>query len=449
MFDRRTFLKSASAAGVGLWATGLASRAGAASPAPAARRAPRSPNERVVVAMIGMNSRGAAVAREFVRTPDTAIGFVCDVDARVLRKQATELGALQKAAVRTAVDFRRLLDDRDVDAVYIATPDHWHAPMAMLALDAGKHVYVEKPSSHNPREGELLVEAQRRHGRVVQMGNQQRSAPRSIEVVAAIREGLIGRPYYARTWYANTRGSIGRGKAAPVPDWLDWELWQGPAPREAFRDNVVHYNWHWFTAWGTGEICNNGTHEIDVARWALGVDYPTRVVSTGGRVHFDDDWQFPDTQEASFEFEGGKQIVWQGRSCNGFPTEGRGRGTSIHGTGGTVVMDRNGYVVYDAKNKEIRRSVGDESGDGLNTVGADTLTAWHVANFVAAIRTGERLTAPIEDGHKSTLLALLGNIAQRTGRALRVDPKTGCILNDADAMRLWSREYAPGWRPVA
>lgn len=447
--DRRTFLKTASAAGAGLWASGLA--AGAATvPRPAPGRArPRSANERVVVAAIGLNSRGNAVGREFARTPNAEVGVVCDVDARVLARRAAEFGALQHNAPAAVADFRRVLENKDVDAVLIATPDHWHAPMALLALDAGKHVYVEKPCSHNPREGELLVAAQRRHGRVVQMGNQQRSAPRSIEAIDAIRAGLIGRPYYARAWYANTRDSIGRGKPAAVPDWLNYELWQGPAPRTPFRDNLVHYNWHWFATWGTGEICNNGTHEIDVARWALGVDYPTRVVSSGGRYHFQDDWEFPDTQDVSFEFDGGRQIVWQGRSCNGFPVEGRGRGTSVHGTGGTVVVDRDGYVVYDRKNKEVRRSLGDESGDGLNTVGADRLTGWHVANFIGGVRTGERLHAPIAEGHKSTLLCHLGNIAQRTGRALRTDPANGRIVGDADAMKQWSRDYAPGWKPVA
>ena len=447
--DRRDFLKSASAAGVGLWA-GLPAIATAA-PASAPRRAAptRSANEKVVIAAIGMNSRGPAVAREFARTGNAEIGFVCDVDARVLQKETAAFRTLQGNATQGVADFRRLLDRKDVDAVYIAAPDHWHAPMTLLALQAGKHVYVEKPCSHNPREGELLVAAQRRHDRLVQMGNQQRSGARSIEIVQQIRDGAIGRAHYARAWYANTRGTIGRGKAAAVPDWLDYELWQGPAPRTPFRDNLVHYNWHWFTHWGTGEIGNNGTHEIDVARWALGVDYPTRVVSSGGRYHFDDDWQFPDTQDVSFEFAGGRQIVWQGRSCNGFPIEGRGRGTSIHGTDGTVVMDRRGYVVYDTKNREVRRSMGDESADGLDAVGADLLTAAHVANFVAAIRTGVPLNAPISEGHKSTLLSQLGNIAQRTGRALRTDPANGRILGDAAAMRHWRREYAPGWMPAA
>ena len=335
-----------------------------------------------------------------------------------------------------------------MDAVSIATPDHWHTPAAILALKAGKHVYVEKPSGHNPREGELLVAAQRKYGKVVQMGNQQRSGPRSIEAIAAIREGAIGRAYYARAWYANSRASIGRGKEAPVPPGLDYELWQGPAPRTPYRDNVIHYNWHWFRRWGTGEVCNNGTHEIDVCRWALGVDYPTRVTFTGGRYHFKDDWEFPDTQTVGFEFEGERAIVWNGQSCNGLAAERSGRGASIHGTDGTIVMDRNGYTHYDAKNKLVKENKGDEQGDGLDTRAQDRLTDLHIANFIAAVRTGTRLNAPIEDGRKSSLLCHLGNIAYRTSHDLHIDPRDGHILRDADAQQLWSRAYAPGWEPT-
>jgi predicted dehydrogenase len=233
-----------------------------------------------------------------------------------------------------------------------------------------------------------------------------------------------------------------------VPANLDYELWQGPAPHTPYRDNVIHYNWHWFRRWGTGEICNNGTHEIDVARWVLGVDAPTRVTSVGGRYAFQDDWEFTDTQEASFEFAGGKTIIWQGQSCNGLQTFGRGRGTSILGTTGSVVMDRDGYVVYDLKNNVVKQSLAAKAGDGLNISGDDEMTALHIANFVEAVRTGVALRQPIEEGAKSVLLCHLGNIAQFTGRALRVDPQTGHILGDEDAMKFWQREYAPGWAPV-
>src|SRR5437879_6062373 len=368
---RRKFLKTASAAGLGLVA-----------PRRLAFLVPR-PSEQVVVAVMGLNGRGAVLARTFARATNAAVASVCDVDAQVLAKAVTDVAGAQSKAPKGLGDFRRALEDKSVDALVIAAPDHWHTPAALLAMQAGKHVYVEKPCGHNAREGELLVEAQRKHQRVVQMGTQQRSAPRSIEIVEAIRQGAIGQPYLARAWYANTRATIGRGKAASVPANLDYELWQGPAPHTAYRDNVVHYNWHWFTRWGTGEICNNGTHEIDVARWLLGVDYPVSVYSVGGRYHFQDDWEFPDTQEAVYEFEGGKSIVWHGQSCNGQPMYGRSRGTMLLGTGGSMVIDQDGWVVSDLKGKVVRESMTSQKGDALNATGDDALTELHMQNFLA------------------------------------------------------------------
>jgi predicted dehydrogenase len=435
---RRTFLRTASLGGIGLAAGKFSSLSAQV----------RSPNETVTVAIMGLNGRGTALAESFAKTPNAQVAYLCDVDSDVLAKAMTNLGKVVQKAPKPLADFRRALEDPDMDALVIAAPDHWHAPATILAMQAGKHVYLEKPCAHNAHEGELLIEAQRKYQRTLQLGTQQRSGPRTIEIVQSIHEGVIGKPYLARAWYANTRDTIGRGKTAPVPAKLDYELWQGPAPRTPYKDNVVHYNWHWFWNWGTGEICNNGTHEVDVCRWVLGVDYPVRVTSAGGRYHFQDDWEFYDTQEASFEFEGGKTIVWEGRSCNGYPTHGRGRGCSIHGTNGTVIMDRNGYSLYDAKNALVMSSIGDEQGNPLDTRAADRLTDLHVVNFVEAVRTGAPLKAPIEENHKSVLLCHLGNIAQATGRSLRTDAKTGRILEDAEAMKMWRREYAPGWEPA-
>lgn len=433
---RRKFVQTVSAAGLGLAAPGVRSWVFG-----------RAASEKVVVAVMGLNGRGTVLAKVFARTPNATVGYVCDVDSVVLAKAAAAVGGLQPSPPKAIADFRRALDDKSVDALVIAAPDHWHTPAAILALQAGKHVYVEKPCGHNAREGELIVEAQRKHQRVVQMGTQQRSADRSIELAQALKEGLIGRPYLARAWYANTRGTIGRGKEAPVPANLDYELWQGPAPRTPYRDNVIHYNWHWFHRWGTGEICNNGTHEIDVSRWMLGVDTCTRVISTGGRYQFDDDWEFTDTQEVTFEFGEGKTIVWQGQSCNGLPTFGRSRGVSVLGTNGSVVVDRDGYVVYDQKGQVIREAKAAKPADPLNVVADDEMTAVHIANFVAAVRTGAALHQPIAEGAKSVLLCHLGNIAQSTGRVLHIDA-SGHIIDDAEAMKQWQREYAPGWMPV-
>lgn len=434
--DRRSFVLQGSSAALGLTALGRLSPL---------RESHRQRGE-IVAAIMGVNSRGNELATAFARA-GAHVEYVCDVDARAVEKTVADVAGIQERSPQGVTDFRRALDDPSLDALVIAAPDHWHAPATLLALQADKHVYVEKPCGHNPREGELLVEAQRYHDRVVQMGNQQRSAPESIDIIHQIREGVIGKPYFARAWYGNTRGSIGRGVPAAVPQWLDYELWQGPAPRTPYRDNVVHYNWHWFWRWGTGEICNNGTHEIDVCRWALGVDFPSKVTSSGGRYHFDDDWECPDTQIASFEFASGATITWEGRSCNGRPIEGRGRGASIHGTNGTAIIDRSGYVIYDLENNEIARRIRGETVDALDTRGGGSLTDLHIVNFLSAIRDDATPAAPIDEGHKSQLLCHLGNIAQRTGGALHCDPQTGGIVGNAEATALWSRDYEPGWEP--
>src|SRR5205809_4823366 len=433
---RRRFVKTASSAALGL----ISARA--------PLFAKGSPSEKVVVCVMGLNGRGTVLAKTFAKTPHAEVASVCDVDSKVLAKAAAAVGESQSPSPKAIADFRRALDDKSIDALVIAAPDHWHTPATILALSAGKHVYLEKPCSHNPREGELLVDAQRKTKRVVQMGTQRRSSPRAIEAIQAIRDGIVGRPYFARAWYANRRVTIGHGKPVPVPANLDYELWQGPAPRTPYRDNVIHYNWHWFRRWGTGEICNNGTHEIDVARWALGVDHPVRVTPAGGRYHFEDDWEFPDTQEACFEFAAGKTIIWQGQSCNGLTTYGRERGTAILGTTGSVVMDHDGYIVYDVKGKVVKQSIAAQQGDGLNTHADDDMTVLHIANFVDAIRTGAALRQPIAVGAKSVLLGHLGNIAQWAGRGLRTDPAAGRITGHAEAMKFWQREYAPGWAPV-
>jgi predicted dehydrogenase len=413
------------------------------------------PSEKITIAAIGVNSRGGAVAKNFARQENCEVAYICDVDSRAAEKSASEIEAIQKKRPQILKDFRKALEDKSLDAVLIATPDHWHAPASILACAAGKHVYVEKPCSHNPREGELLIKAARKYKRLVQMGNQRRSWPNLIKCMEEVKNGVIGKVYFAKGWYANNRKPIGHGKVAPTPDWLDYELWQGPAPRRPFQDNLIHYNWHWFWNWGTGESLNNGTHEIDCIRWALGVDYPIRVASLGGRYHYDDDWETPDTQVITVDFPGGKSFTWEGRSCNKFTEINAGRGFTLYGTNGSILTKgNNGYEVYDIDNKlvkEVKETANKEEAptDKTNTVGpGDRLDAIHVVNFLESIREKAKLTAEIEEGHKSTLLCQLGNIAYRTKRVLNCDPTNGRILKDKEAMKLWSREYARGWEPV-
>ena len=404
-------------------------------------------NERLNFAVIGLNGRAYAHLSSLKANEKAVrISHVCDVESNILAKFAASTQKEMGYAPATDKDFRKILALKDVDAITIATPDHWHTPMAIAGLQAGKHVYVEKPCSHNPGEGALLVRAQQKYGKLVQMGTQQRSSPHTIEIVEKIHNGLIGRAYFAKCWYNNTRKSIGIGKEAPVPPELDWDLWQGPAPRRPYKDNVQPYNWHWFRIWGTGEALNNGTHEVDVCRWALGVDFPNRVTASGGRYQFKDDWQFYDTLVTSFEYED-KMLTWESTSCQGMLYYNRSRGSTILGTNGTVLVDRDGYEVYDLKGKKTSEfKVGTQTST-TDTTGRDSMTDLHFANFIAGIRKGEKLNAPVSVGNVAVTMLQLSNIAWEVNRELHLDPKDGRIQNDPKAMAMWDREYEKGWAP--
>ncbi len=405
-------------------------------------------NNRINLGVTGINGRGGAhisAAGQYAK--DTKIIALCDVDNRTFAKAYKNFKNLDSKEITTYGDFRKLLANKNIDAVTIATPDHWHAPMAIMAMNAGKHVYLEKPFCHNPQEGEWVIAVQKKTGKVLQIGNQQRSAPTSIQIIKEIKEGLIGTAYAAKAWYTNNRGSIGIGKETAAPEWLDWDLWQGPAPRMPYKDNYVHYNWHWFWNWGTGEINNNGLHELDVARWALGVDIPNKVISSGGRYQFNDDWQFYDTQLASYEFDQGKTINWEGRSCNKNPEFfERGRGTTVHGTEGTVLLDRNGFIVYDNDKNIIKEGVESEVSATTDTVGMGGLDGYHFKNFLDGIRFSAAMHSPPAEAHKSTLMCHLGNMAQKCGGLLDIDTVTGKPFNK-EAMKMWGREYESGWTP--
>jgi len=436
MQNRREFIKQASVAGAGLFA------------APQIPIFKGSPNEKVVIGTMGSNSRGFFVAKMFAQLPNVEVGYVCDVDANVVAKTVAEIEKMTGKKPKGFTDVRKMLEVKDFDAMMIATPDHWHAPGAMLGMKAGKHVYVEKPCSHNPAEGEMLVAGAKKYNKLVQMGSQRRSFPKVMEAVQALHNGVIGDVYFAKGWYANARKPIGIGKRVAVPGTLDFDLWQGPAPRRPYQDNLVPYNWHWFWHWGTGEALNNGTHELDVIRWGLGADYPTKVTSMGGRFAYKDDWETPDTQTISFEFPGNKMVEWEGRSCNGFNNEGVGRGVIFYGSKGTMIIPGgDDYKVYDLNNKLLQDvKTGLQEATRTNTMGmGEKLDSLVLENFVESIRGKSKLTAPIAEGHKSTLLPQLGNIAYRTGRILHCNAENGHILNDKDAMKLWSREYQKGW----
>jgi len=404
-------------------------------------------NERLNFAVIGLNSRAYAhLSALKANRAKARISHVCDVDSVILQKFAAATEKDMGTAPATDKDFRNILALKEVDAITIATPDHWHAPMAIAGVQAGKHVYVEKPCSHNPAEGALLLQAVAKYGKLVQMGTQQRSSPHTIEIIDKIHNGLIGRAYFAKAWYSNQRKSIGFGKEAPVPAQLDWDLWQGPAPRRAYTDNIQPYNWHWFRTYGTGETLNNGTHEVDVCRWALGVDYPERITASGGRYHFKDDWQFYDTLMTSYTYPD-QMISWECKCCNSMKYYNRDRGSTIVGTNGTVLVDRGGYEVYDLKGNLINAFKTGQAASSGDLVGADSMTDAHFANFIAAIQKGDKLHSPISIGNVAVTMLQLSNIAWETNRELKLDTTNGKIQGDSDAMKMWGREYEKGWAP--
>ncbi|MRG44263.1 gfo/Idh/MocA family oxidoreductase [Chitinophaga sp. SYP-B3965] len=408
-------------------------------------------NNRIRVAAIGVNGRGNGMAGIFAKQKDTEIAYICDVDNRAIPKAIkTVMSAGQTSTPKGEKDLRKVLADKDVDAIYTATPDHWHAPLTIMGCQAGKHVYVEKPLSHNPHEGEMAVAAARKYNRVVQMGAQRRSAPILTKGIEELHNGIIGRVYFAKAWYTNTRKSNVLTPGT-VPDWLDYDLWQGPAPRTPYKDGLIHYNWHWFWHWGTGEALNNGTHEVDVARWGLGVDFPTRVSSVGGRYQFSDDWETPDTQIVTMDYPGRVSLMWENRSSNGRKIEGLDRGVIFYGEKGSLDTGTDNYKIYDLDGKLIKEgktAMKEAEMDGRNTsspsLGLDNL---HIMDYLDAIRNNRKPNCDVELGHKSTVAMQLGNISWRVGRDLKIDPKNGHIIGDKDAEKLWRRSYEKGWEP--
>ncbi len=407
--DRRTFLGAAGA-------VALSGRFASAAPA----------GDRLRLGVIGVRGRGDELARAFARLADVEVVALCDIDDASFARPLKGLQEITNKAPRTEKDFRRLLDDKEIDAVVNATPDHWHALVAVMACQAGKDVYTEKPASHNVVEGRRMIEAARKYKRVVQVGTQRRSMPHVIEATAFVRDGGIGKVGMARAWILQKRPAIGPGTPAPVPPGVDYAMWQGPAPDRPFMSNRFHYNWHWFWNWGTGEIGNNGIHGLDVARWGLGVDAPLTVASGGGRFVFDDR-EVPDTQVVTYEFPRAC-IVWEHRLYDKHPLDGLGFGIAFYGDKGVLTVDEKGWKVQDGP------EAGGKASEGLNA---------HLTNFVECVKSRNTPNADIEVAHLSTRLCHLGNIAQRVGRKLSFDAATESFPGEAEANALLGREYSP------
>jgi predicted dehydrogenase len=375
------------------------------------------------------------------RRDDVRLAYVCDVDQNRLAEAARTVESSSQSAAAAVTDLRRVLDDAQVDAVLIATPDHWHAPAAILALDAGKHVYVEKPCCHNLREGRLMAEACRRSGKLLQVGTQSRSTRFVQEAIERVLAGEIGEVLVAKAWNSQRRGSIGKVRPSDPPAHLDFDLWLGPAPVVPYRANLLHSSWRWFYEFGCGDIGNDGVHDIDVALWGLGADsHPHKATCIGGKCFFDDDQEFPDTQYAVFEYPATdsqsrpRQLVFEQRIWSPYVQEGYENGAAFYGTDGMLIIGHSvGWKLYGARNE--LRAEGSGSAD----------LAAHHQNFLDCIRgTQSRVNADIDAGVRAATVVHMANIAARLNRVLTFDARSGEFVGDAEANQLAGRSYRGG-----
>ena len=444
--SRRDFLRTGAAAGL----IGISSKILWGADAPSNR-------VRLCFCGVHQKGRGQEPMRWSAALPGAEVAIVCDTDRRAMDWAADKVQGISGKAPEKIGDFRRALERKDIDAIFAEVPDHWHAPMAWMAMEAGKDVYCEKPCIFSPSEGQVLIDVQKKTGRVFQMGNQRRSSTAYRPAVEALRAGAIGDIRYGRCWYQNNRKPIGPRVPAPVPEWLDWDLWQGPAPRAPYQTNVVHYNWHWSYQYGTGEIANNAVHYIDVARWAMGLDLPNVVSTVGVNCNGDAGWDWPSLQMLTMTFPGNKMITWEGASSlPGKRSMDIYGGAMILGSKGSMFFHPYDYVIlYDGKGAVAKEwhpqgiRPEDCTTDMLNAPGTPwkpALDTRHVENFLAAVRAHDPSLAhsPVVDSVRSSLMTHLGNLSVRSGQVLHVDPVTG-KPQEKEALKYWTREYEKGW----
>jgi predicted dehydrogenase len=423
--NRRAFLGS-TAASAAAFAAGLH-----ASGADQAAR-DRSP---VRVALMGLNSRGKQLLPDFLSFPEIEVTYLCDPDDDTVPPILKILEDKGRSPPKVERDFRKALEDPSVDVLVCSAPDHWHALATILACQAGKDVYVEKPCCHNPVEGRRMVEAARHYGRVVQVGSQRRSGEDMASLVKEVQSGRLGKVSFVRTWISSERPNIGRVPVSTPPSNLDFNLWAGPGPADGYKKNLVHYHWHWRWDFGTGECGNNGIHGLDVARWGLGVESPESVTCGGGKYFFDDDQETPDTQLATFHFPGAC-IQWEHRTWSPRGIDGESFGVEFYGSEATLITNGRGWkIVAGTGDKEKVL----EKHDGSNLMQA------HIRNFLDCIASRANPNADIEINHKSTLLCHLANIAWRTQSVVKYDGAREAIVDNAPATALLGRAYRKGF----
>jgi predicted dehydrogenase len=429
---RRDFVKDSTLTAIG---TSLALSTG-----PLAKKV-LGANDKIVVGVIGCGSQGRWNMRDFLRQPDVQIAAVCDV----YEANLNEAREMTDGKAATFKDFRKLLERKDLDAVIIATPDHWHAMPAIYACDAGKDVYVEKPLSHTIQEGRKMVDAARRNKRVVQMGTQQRSGQHFQKAVEIVRSGKLGKVVFVRTWNYSNELPQGIGNPPdtdPLPG-LDWDMWLGPAPYVHYNRNRCLGNFRWFWDYAGGKITDWGTHLIDVVHWAMDVDAPNTVYAAGGKYCIPDNRETPDNLEVTYEYPG-FMMNYSNRIVNGYGIDGRSYGIQFQGTQGTLFVDRAGFEFT----PELQR-VGDESAPPAEKPFKGEGSPQHlphVRNFLDCVKSRQAPASEIEIGHRSTTASLLGNISLKVKQKIVWDAKKEQIVGNADAEAFLTKQYRSPWK---
>lgn len=381
-----------------------------------------SPADKVRVCVIGVRGRGLGLGATFASRPNAIVTHICDVNENVYGDAIKRIGDTQKEAPKPVQDLRRVMDDKSIDAIVVATPDHWHALATIWGCQAGKHVYVEKPISNNVLEGWREIQASRKYDRRVQVGTQSRSMPHYLEAMEYIRSGKLGKVHLAKAWNSQLRRRVPAVPDSQAPKGLNWDIWQGPAPEQAFNENRFTYGWRWLWDYGTGDMGNDGVHDLDIARWGLGVDYPISAHCTGDKLQFDGDiQQTPDTQYVTFTFPDKKILIYEQRLWSPYHQEGFENGVAFYGNSAYMLIGRSSWKVVEKGNKVVVDQQADRS------------EVPHVDNFLSSITDGAKLNCDIEEGYKSTLLAHLGNLSYRLQRPLSFDAAKQAFVNDSEA----------------
>jgi len=437
--DRRSFLGGAGASALGLAVTQQMTPRAAAKD---------DLNDRIVVAVAGVGGRGKTLLAMAAVLPKVDVKYVCDVDETVLGKRIDDIAGITGRRPEAIRDFRKVLDDKGVDALILGTPDHWHAIPTILACQAGKDVYVEKPDGHNILEGQTMVAAAKKHQRVVQLGTHARSKPHLLTAMEYIRAGHLGRALFAKAWESSLQKSLGHPPDGTPPAGVDYDMWLGPAPLHAFNRLRFHGSWRWFFDYGTGDLGNDGVHRLDMARWALETavaaeggaplaPFPRTVSSLGGKYYFDDDQQWPDTLMVTYDY-GGRLLTYEMRVWSRYTMEGESEGAAVYGDKGYIILGNSSWRAYALQNKLVAEGKG---------AADDERGLPHMQNFFDCMRTRKKPAADLEIvGHPSSMLSHVGNAAWRLGRSVRFDPDSHAFVGDAEANQYLSRpEYRKPW----